>query len=294
MSMPTSSDHDGPPVVSSTAAADGDDFQFDGYPTEVRTATRHVDTLSDDELRELNGILRWHCFTVDGRGRRFGRRDRPGKRDTPQELPDRRLKILDDAFGLTGKHVLEVGCFEGVHTVGLCRLAATVTAIDSRVENVVKTIVRCGLFDTHPTVFKCDLDMPTDVASLPQVDLLHHVGVLYHVVDPVSHLFDIATRVREGMMLDTHVARPGEDTMTYTARGKSYAYRHFREGGKGEVFAGMGDHAKWLSIETLLAVLHDAGFPETKVLENREERNGLRVLLLARRSPPPGTSVRTG
>jgi hypothetical protein len=46
----------------------------------------------------------------------------------------------------------------------------------------------------------------------------------------------------------------------------------------------MGDHAKWLSIETLLAVLKDAGFTKSRVLEERDERNGLRVLILARRA----------
>lgn len=280
-----------PPTEAAPVAAvvDGDDFQFDGYPNEVRVATKYVDPLTDDELQELNRLLRWHCFTVDSRGRRFGRRARQGKRDVPQEIPDRRLKVLHDSFGLAGKHVLEVGCFEGVHTVGLCRLAGRVTAIDSRVENVVKTIVRCALFDARPTVFKCDLDLPVDVAGLPQVDIVHHVGVFYHVVDPIAHILDLAAKVTDGMMIDTHVARPGEDTMSYTTRGRTYTYRHFREGGKAEVFAGMGDHAKWLSIDTLFGVLHDAGFTNTKLLEEREERNGRRILAIARRpSPTPG------
>jgi len=262
---------------------EGDDFQFEGYPPECRVPTTYVDNLADEELKELNRILRWNCFTIDGNGRRFGRRAKLGKRDAPQELPDRRLKIMDNAFGLAGKHVLEVGCFEGVHTVGLCRRAARVTAIDSRIENVVKTIVRCAMFDARPTVFKCDLDVPTDAALLPRVDLLHHVGVLYHLVDPVSHVFDIAKRVEEGILLDTHVARPGEDTLTYSVGGKTYAYRHYNEGGKAAVFAGMGDHAKWLGTDALQSLLHDAGFRQTTVLETREERNGLRVLLIARR-----------
>lgn len=262
---------------------DGNDIQFENYPEEFRAHTKYVDNLSDAELKELNQILRWNCFTVDSKGRRFGQRARSGKRDTPQLVPDRRLKIFHDEFNLEGKHVLEVGCFEGVHTVGLCNRAAKVTAIDSRIENVVKTIVRTSLFGCYPTVFKCDLDIPADVTLLPSVDLLHHVGVLYHLVDPVAHIFDIAPQVKEGMMLDTHVARQGEDKLSYQVRGKTYKYRNFKEGGKAEVFAGMGDHAKWLSIDTLLSVLRDAGFTSSRVLEERDERNGLRVLILARR-----------
>jgi len=273
-------------TVETTPAAPthGDDIQFENYPEEFRVQTKYVDNLSEAELKELNQILRWNCFTVDSKGRRFGQRARSGKRDTPQLVPDRRLKIFHDEFHLTGKHVLEVGCFEGVHTVGLCNRAAKVTAIDSRIENVVKTIVRASLFGCYPTVFKCDLDIPEDVKLLPTVDLLHHVGVLYHLVDPVAHIFDIARQVKEGMMLDTHVARQGEDKLSYEVRGKSYNYRNFKEGGKAEVFAGMGDHAKWLSIDTLLSVLGDAGFTQSRVLEERDERNGLRVLILTRRA----------
>ena len=265
-----------------SSSVEGDDFQFDGYPENTRVATKYVDQLADEELRELNQILRWNCFTVDSKGRRFGRRAKVGKRDSAQAIPDRRLKIMNDEFNLKSKHVLEVGCFEGVHTIGLCGSAAKVTAIDSRIENVVKTIVRCALFDCHPTVFKCDLEVQSDMQLLPKVDLLHHVGVLYHLVDPVRHLLDICKTVQEGILLDTHVARPGEDTVTYESCGKSYRYKWFREGGKNAVFAGMGDHAKWLTTESLLEVLRDAGFSESRVVEERDERNGFRVLVLAR------------
>ncbi len=37
-----------------------------------RVATPLVEQLSDAELAELNALLPWNCFTVDGKGRRFG------------------------------------------------------------------------------------------------------------------------------------------------------------------------------------------------------------------------------
>lgn len=259
-----------------------DDFPLHGFQAN-RQATPHVDPLSDAELEELNGLLRWHCFTADAHGRRFGRRSAPGKRDTPQAIPDPRIRQMDERFGLAGKSVLEVGCFEGVHTIGLMRHGAQVTAIDSRVENVVKTIVRCAMFDCHPLVFKCDVEVEADHARLPSVDLLHHVGVLYHLADPVTHLERLCAQVRSGLMLDTHYAEPEQATQSYAVGGRNIRYHHYREGGRGEVFSGMYDHAKWLTLETISEVLRNAGFDRIDIVEKRAERNGPRVMLFAER-----------
>jgi tRNA (mo5U34)-methyltransferase len=37
---------------------------------------------------------------------------------------------------LSNKDVLEIGCFEGIHTIGLCNYSRRVYAVDSRIENV--------------------------------------------------------------------------------------------------------------------------------------------------------------
>jgi tRNA (mo5U34)-methyltransferase len=263
--------------------AQGDDgFTFKGF-TQGRVATRHVDPLSDAELQELNGLLRWHCFTVDAHGRRFGRRSGPGKREEPQAVPDPRIVDMDRRFGLDGRTVLEVGCFEGVHTTGLAMHGAQVTAIDSRMENVVKTLVRSTMFGFQPEVFKCDVENEQDRERLPEVDLMHHVGVLYHLVDPVTHLERIAPRVRKGLMLDTHYAEPAEADARYTVGGRDYAYKRYAEGGRQEVFSGMYDHAKWLTLDGLTGLLRELGFNEVDVVERRAERNGPRLRLFAAR-----------
>lgn len=187
--------------------------------------TRHVDPLSDAELEELNRLLPWRCFTIDGRGRRFGNPTREGKRDKPQEVPDRRIVEMDRRFGLADAHVLEIGCFEGVHTLGLCRYARRVTAVDSRIENVVKTIVRCALFGASPTVFRCNVEeRPLDLEAL-RADFVHHVGVLYHLADPVRHLRDLGQLARRGLMLDTHYCEDEEAKESYEVDGRSFPSR---------------------------------------------------------------------
>jgi tRNA (mo5U34)-methyltransferase len=240
-----------------------------------------LDSLTDEDLADLNAALQWNCFTVDSRGRRFGNLAWSGKRQDPQKIPDRRILMFDRRFGLAGKTVLEVGCFEGVHTIALCQRAAVVKAVDSRVDNVVKTLVRASFYDQRPIVFVHDLERePADPAPLA-ADLMHHVGVLYHLADPVSHLLGIGRYIRSGIMLDTHVAEDSECDAEYEWCGRKIPYKRFAEGGRKEAFSGMLDHAKWLTLPTLEALLRYAGFPIVETVERRAERNGPRVLIFA-------------
>ena len=245
-----------------------------------------VDSLSDADLTELNEILDWKSFVADRHGRRVGNVAWAGKRTDPQAIPDPRIVLLDEQFKLADKHVLEIGCFEGNHTLGLARYAKRVTAVDGRIANVVKTIVRCALFDVHPTVFKCDVEArPLRIDDL-RADVVHHVGVLYHLLDPVRHLQDLGAIARVGLMLDTHYALDGEATDRYVVDGKEYRYRRYREFGLRDPFSGMHDHSKWLRLDDILALLAGVGLSEVRVLQTREERNGPRVLMILGRQSP--------
>ncbi|HVL06279.1 MAG TPA: methyltransferase domain-containing protein [Acidimicrobiales bacterium] len=255
-----------------------------GYQ-EQRVGAPLVERLSDDDLDRLNGLLPWVCFTVDGRGRRFGDAAWTGKREDPQPIPDRRVVLMDERLGLQGSHVLEIGCFEGVHTIALCQRAGRVTAVDARIDNVVKTIVRCAFHGWSPEVFTCDIEAPAAPAELAAVgaDFVHHVGVLYHLRDPVSHVRALGAVAAKGLMLDTHVAPPDRATDELVVDGERFRYMRYAEGGRTEVFSGMYDHAKWLPLGTLTGLLTDAGFTTVDVVEERAERNGPRVLVLASR-----------
>ena len=196
-----------------------------GVPTPLLNA------LSDAELEELNALLPWNCFTVDRAGRRFGAAAGPGKRDTPQPVPDPRIEALHRRVDLTSKSILEIGCFEGVHTAGLCGLARAVTAVDGRVENVVKTIVRTALYGFHPQVLVCNVEDKTHAGRLPASDVVHHVGVLYHLVDPAAHLAAVARLTRHTLMLDTHYAPAEEASEAYEWEGRALRFKPYREFG---------------------------------------------------------------
>jgi SAM-dependent methyltransferase len=253
-----------------------------GY-SENRHSILHVDSLSDDDLSRLNQLLPWKAFTVDRHGRRFGGVAWLGKRDQPEPVPDRRTLLLDQRFGLADKHVLEFGCFEGIHTVGLMQFASRLTAVDGRIENVAKTIVRTAMYGYHPTVFVHDVEsVPPDYSQL-EADVLHHVGVLYHLRDPVRHLLEIGRYIRLGLMLDTHYALDAEARLTYSVNGREYPYKVFQEQGRADVFSGLGSSSKWLPLGVLTDLLRQSGFSEIELVETRQERNGPRVLLIARR-----------
>jgi 2-polyprenyl-3-methyl-5-hydroxy-6-metoxy-1,4-benzoquinol methylase len=251
-----------------------------GY-SDHRHEIRYVDPLSDEDLTRLNDLLPWKAFTVDRHGRRFGGSAWKGKRDDPQPVPDRRTLLLNERFRLADKHVLEFGCFEGIHTVGLLQYAAEVTAVDARIENVAKTMVRTALYGYHSRVFVHDVDRAAANYDDLRADVLHHVGVLYHLKDPVRHLLELGRYIRMGLMLDTHYATEEAARQTYEVNGREYRYQLFQEQGRADVFSGLGDSSKWLALDTITGLLQESGFPHVEVVEKRDERNGPRVLLFA-------------
>ncbi len=251
--------------------------------TEGINEIEHVDSLSDADLMRLNRMLDWNCFTVDRHGKRFGNAASATKRNSPEVIPDRRITMFDEKFDLSDKHVLEIGCFEGIHTIGLTRYAKSVTAIDARIENVVKTIVRCAFFGSHPTVFKCNVEEEPLPADLLKADLAYHVGVLYHLKDPVSHLASLGHLIGQGILMDTHYALDDEANESYEVSGRTIPYKRYREGDYFDPFSGMYSDSKWLRLGDLTETLNTAGFQKIDVIEQRLERNGPRVLLIAER-----------
>lgn len=236
--------------------------------------------LSDQALADYNEALPWFSGTVLPDGRILGKVGaRANKRDTVQVVPDKRIVRLDEAVDLSDKSVLEIGCFEGIHTLGLCLYCPDVTAIDVRPLNVIKTLTRLSAYGRSAKVYPLDIEGP--LGALPHFDVVFHCGVLYHLENPVSHLLSILGFC-DAIYLDTHVAEVGRNADVLVHEGRTYhGYRH-TEGGWLDPFSGRASAAFWLLPADIERLLIEQGF-SCETWSERAERNGARVGLLGKR-----------
>lgn len=235
--------------------------------------------ISDEYLSEINEMFDWHAAAPLPDGRLLGRLT-PGKRPNPNPIPDTRIKKLNDMLPLAEKTVLEIGCFEGIHTVGLRSFTKALTAIDIRPSNVAKTQMRLSLHGTSADVFVADAETLDD--TFGTFDLIFHFGVLYHLLRPVEHLTRLAT-VTSTIYLDTHYCEDADATDEVVIEGTTYKYHGVDEGGWKNPFSGKDPKAIHLTLDGIETALKKSGLTEIKIIHKREERNGPRILLLAQR-----------
>ena len=231
-------------------------------------------------VSELNEMLDWHSATELPSGELLGRLGvNKGKRDQPQKIPDKRILRLDDLIDLENKNVLELGCFEGIHTIGLVNAGAKVTAIDARPSNVAKTLVRCAYHGVFPKVYEFDVENLN--SQFGSYDLIFHCGVLYHLQNPIEHLLRLKG-VANYIFLDTHISTE-EKSHAVMYEGIEYFGCLVDEGGWSDPFSGVGNKSLWLTKESLMKALNNSGYLNFIFSEVRDERNGARISLLASR-----------
>jgi hypothetical protein len=236
---------------------------------------------TEEDLERFNELLPWASMTAAPGNRIVGHPWTSNKRSSVSPLIDSRLMAFDQQLPLKGLHVLEAGCFEGIHTIGCAALGARVTAFDGRIENVVKTMARLWAYKLSCTLFlwNAEKSPPSDLPS--SWDVLHHIGVLYHLSNPVQHLEILLPRTRVGVLLDSHVASGDSDALEQMqVRGRTYRYVRYAEVHRdASPFAGLENHGKWLHLDDLLGLLARHGFADAKVVSEKTERNGRRVTI---------------
>jgi SAM-dependent methyltransferase len=241
------------------------------------------DSMSQDALNILNGMYSWKCFTLDRLGRAIGAPASAEKRNAPQELPDLRITAFNANFNLQSKSVLEVGCFEGVHTAGLMSYGAKVTALDARQENVDKARCRCIIYGYYPEIQKVDVESERNVSELGQFDYGCHMGVLYHLLDPIAHLRLFLPRIKTALLLDTHYAEPVYANQVYQSGSQQFLCQLKSEFGISDVFSGVYSHSRWLTFNQLKTIFSDYGFSKFDILRDKNERFGMRLTAIVSR-----------
>ncbi|HEV7913741.1 MAG TPA: methyltransferase domain-containing protein [Albitalea sp.] len=249
-------------------------------------------TFDSTNLEKLNAMLPWSSYGHVGGERVLGSAWSARKRSQPEAFPDALVERLAERLPLVGKDVLEMGCFEGHHSITLARHARTVWAIDGRVENVVKTLVRVWVAGCSDKVEVNLLDL--EVGTLRQqleslgrqapFDVVHHRGVLYHLSDPVGHLVQCAEVCTGSIYIHSQLAHDEQATEALRWGDRSYAaYRYKEPKVAFAPFSGITPHAHWMTESSLSTLLKDLGFGSIDIMNRIDERNGRRVELIASR-----------
>ena len=157
--------------------------------------------LSDKNLNEINTRLDWHSGINLPDGRLLGSLTN-SKRTEPETIPDYRVKRLNECLSLKDKSILEVGCFEGAHTLSFLEYTDDVTAIDIRPSNVINTLTRLSVMGKQANVFVANVEDLDD--SFGHFDIMFHCGVLYHLLDPITHFLKLRG-LADYILLVTHI-----------------------------------------------------------------------------------------
>lgn len=195
------------------------------------------------------------------------------------EFPvDHRLQHLLTHFPCQSLRAVEFGCWHGWHTATLARHFQHVTAIDIRPDNIAKTLLRLHLL----AVKNVEVVLGNVDEFDFQTDVLVHVGVLYHLFNPVAHLHRVLPRCHI-LCLDTHVNKPSLQPTVEFYDGVPYAGGLYKEHGWKDPLSGIEAVSVWLDEAVLKQVLFKLGF--AVVHENHHEApTGPRLTLVATRT----------
>jgi hypothetical protein len=259
---------------------------------DVHTGSR-LKYLSTDDLSRLNVLLPWSSYNSVGQNVPLGSAYLAHKRSAPHNIPDAHLKTISQHINISNFSALEIGCFEGHYTASLASYCKTVNAVDSRIENVIKTLVRLWVLklDGKANIDVFDLDSgsladfyKSQNSKFKGFDLVHHRGVLYHLEDPCKHLADLAVLGMSHIYLHTQYAHPSQPLAEYKSVLGSFNAFYYNEKNIGFApFAGMRKHAIWLQKTDIFNILKGFGMSKIEVISDKAERNGSRIELIASR-----------
>jgi len=179
--------------------------------------------------------------------------------------------------------VIEFGCAEGACTVYLAPLVKRLVGVEVRPRNVSAMLTRLYVHDIHNVEIWLK-DVSLAGPDWGKFDIAFHGGVLYHLVNPVAHLFSLKG-LADQMVLDTHY---GTDTLHFPHcaidhGGKRYPGYVYRELGWGDPYSGIANASCWLPRDLLLELLHEIGYSQVKVISDFLVTGMPRIIVTAKR-----------
>ncbi len=211
---------------------------------------------------------------------------------TPLENDPRLLWHIEQAGGVRGKSVLELGPLEGAHTKTLFDHGARqVIAIEGNPGCYRRCRVVQDVFNLDRVTF-LQSDFCKAAAAYADTkarfDIVSAAGVLYHQLNPAKLIFDLA-KITNVVFVWSHVAGPaaptGEQTEVFGDEYHRYRgrFNHYGNGRTNKFCAGLNDWAVWLYADEMLKCFDDAGFKNVTVKEHGPHPNGNYILLIAKK-----------
>jgi hypothetical protein len=236
--------------------------------------------LTDRQLEDFTNAVTWEIAELLPDGRTLGR---PGASGSTVSELDFRIAEADSRLGLVGKTVLELGSHEGYFTVQLALRSKHVTAVEVRPKNVVCALIRSFVHDLDNVRIMLK-DVREVDGTLGRFDLVAHFGVLYHLSNPVEHLFKVKD-LSDNLLLCTHYGDSGRfPRADVTYAGKTYRAYRYPEFGWADGWSGVEADSRWLERADLMAVLHAIGYDRVDIVREWEASGSPRLTLLAQRT----------
>ncbi|NEO57260.1 MAG: hypothetical protein F6K54_31855 [Okeania sp. SIO3B5] len=243
-----------------------------------------------ESLDTLNCLLPWSSYNLLEDSMILGSAYTSQKRSAPHSIPDKHINVLQKYCDLRECSAIELGCFEGHYTASLATICKKVYGLDSRIENVIKTLVRCWFLGLEDKVYVDLINLETDNLvnfyqaryQVEKIDLVHHRGVLYHLANPVAHLIDVSKLCNKYLYLHTQYATHEQAATEYESPlGKYKVFAYKEKTINYAPFAGMVPQAIWLQKSDLFRILKQLGLTQIKEISDTQERNGARIELIA-------------
>lgn len=203
--------------------------------------------------------------------------------------------------GLTGARVLELGPFEGMHSFMLEQAGAReVIAVEGLPRAYLRCLIAASILRLERVRFECGDFLALLRETTEQFDVVVASGVLYHQVEPIELLTDVA-RIAPAVYIWTHyfdaeriAANPrlkdrfGPLVTAHDRRGRPYQRAQHRYGTAtlespqfaGNVFAGA--HTHWLPLEQILETLNGLGYANIRTsFDEPDHPNGPSIAIVA-------------
>lgn len=245
-------------------------------------------TLSEAQYQEIQNALAWDMAERLPDGRVLGSAEKMG---WIKDGPDLKVSFLADRVPLHDKTVLELGSYEGDLTVQLARVSKFVTGIEVRPSNIICAMTRVFIHDIKNARFVMQ-DVQTLDDSVGRFDVLFHAGLLYHMLNPVEHMYSVA-KSSDIMLLNTHYYSEelGFPRADIVHNGVTYKAALYKEFGMQERLSGVSPQSRWLYREDLLKLVAAVGYDQIEVARDIPSASGPKITLLAKRSKATASSL---